>query len=217
MAGLHWLEDLFQDARFGARMLRRAPLVTAVAVATLTLAIGANGAILSLVDALLLRDLPVRDPASLVQFRFQYPREAPLNMFSLASYEMYRDRNSVFADIFGLAHLSTTSRSGEDPVRADVVTGNFFQSLGVGPALGRVLMTSDDRQGGVPVAVVSWQYWQKHFNGDARVLGTALEVKDSRVPTPMHVTIVGVAKREFSGLVVGYHPDIWISLAAVPD
>ena len=95
--GLPWLEDLLQDARFGARMLRRAPLVTAVALVTLTLAIGANTAIFSLVDPLLFRDLPVRDPASLVQFSFQYPRDPPLNMFGLANYERYRDGNHVFS------------------------------------------------------------------------------------------------------------------------
>src|SRR4029079_18673160 len=102
--------------RFGRRMLRRAPLVTAVALVTLTLAIGANSAIFSLVDPLLFRDLPVRDPSSLVQFSFQFPRDPPLNMFSLASYERYRDGNHVFSDMFGLALVSSVSRAGEDPI-----------------------------------------------------------------------------------------------------
>ena len=133
--GLPWLEDLLQDARFGARMLRRAPLVTAVALVTLTLAIGANSAIFSLVDPLLFRDLPVREPASLVEFTFQFPRDPPLNMFSLASYEYYRDGNHVFSDVFGLAPLTTQSRTGGEPIGAEVVTGNFFQALGVRPAL----------------------------------------------------------------------------------
>src|SRR5687767_15161432 len=117
--GLPWLEDLLIDARFGARMLRRAPLVTAVALLTLTLAIGANSAIFSLVDPLLFRDLPVRDPASLVQFSYQYPRDPPLNIFGLAYYEQVRDGNHVFSDLFGLARLTTESRTGEDPIAAE--------------------------------------------------------------------------------------------------
>ena len=215
--GLPWLEDLLQDARFGARMLRRAPLVTAVALLTLTLAIGANSAIFSLVDSLLFRDLPVRDPASLVQFTFQYPRDPPLNIFSLADYEHYRDGNHVFSDLFGLAPLTTGSRTGEDPIGAEVVTGNFFHALGVRPALGRLLDISDDKPGAAAVAVVSWQYWKSRFNGDQRVLGSAIDIEDTRVPAPMHVTVIGVAPPGFSGIVVGYRPDVWISLSAVPD
>ena len=211
------LADLLQDVRFGARMHRRAPLVTAVALLTLTLAIGANSAIFSLVDPLLFRDLPVRDPARLVQFTFQYPRDPPLNMFGLASYELYRDHNNVFSDLFGRAALMPAARAGEDPIGAEVVTGNFFQALGVRPALGRLLIASDDPQGAAPVAVVSWEYWQKRFNGDARVLGSAIDIEDTRVPAPMHVTVVGVAEPGFSGIVVGYRPDVWMSLSAVPD
>jgi predicted permease len=215
--GLPWLEDLLKDARFGARMLRRAPLVTAVALLTLTLAIGANSAIFSLVDPLLFRDLPVRDPASLVQFTYQYPRDPPLNMFGLAYYEQLRDGNQVFSDLFGLAPLTTDSRNGEAPIGAQVVTGNFFQALGVRPALGRVLIPSDDRQGAAPVAVVSWQYWNSRFHGDQQVLGSAIDIQDTRVPAPLHVTVVGVAERGFSGIVAGYRQDVWISLSAVPD
>jgi len=211
------IADLLQDARFGARMLRRAPLVTAVALVTLTLAIGANSAIFSLVDPLLFRDLPVRDPASLVEFRFQYPGDPPLNMFGLASYERYRDGNHVFTDVFGLAPLTTTSRTGGEPMKAEVVTGNFFQALGVRPARGRLLEPSDDRAGAVPVAVVSWQYWQNRLGSNARVLGDSIDIEDSRVPVPMHATVVGVAERGFTGVVVAHQPDVWISLAAVPD
>jgi predicted permease len=215
--GLPWLDDLLQDARFGARMLRRAPVVTGVALLTLTLAIGANSAIFSLVDPLLFRDVPVREPASLVQFTYQYPGDPPLNMFGLAYYEQVRDGNHVFSDLFGLVPLTTESRTGEDPITAEVVTGNFFQALGVRPALGRVLDVSDDKPGAAAAAVVSWRYWKSRFNGDQRVLGSAIDIQDTRVPAPMHVTVVGVAEPEFSGIVVGHQPDVWISLSAVPD
>jgi predicted permease len=215
--GLPWLEDLLQDARFGARMLQRTPLVTAAALLTLTLAIGANSAIFSLVDPLLFRDVPVRDPASLVQFTYQYPGDPPLNIFGLAYYEHVRDGNQVFSDLFGLARLTTESRTGEDPIAAEVVTGNLFQAVGVRPAMGRVLDVSDDRPGAAAVAVVSWRYWKSRFNGDQRVLGSAIDIVDTRVPAPMQVTVVGVAEPGFLGLVVGYRPDVWMSLSAVPD
>jgi predicted permease len=215
--GLPWLEDLLNDARFGARILRRAPVVTGIALLTLTLAIGATTAIFSLVDPLLFRDLPVREPARLVQFSYLYPRDPPLNLFGLAYYELYRDHSRVFSDVFGLAPLMTASRAGEEPIGAEVVTGNFFQALGVPAARGRVLTSSDDAQGAAPVAVVSWRYWQDRFEGEARVLGSALDITDTRVPVPMHVSVVGVAERGFSGIVAGYQPDVWISLSAIPD
>ena len=215
--GLPWLEDLFQDLRFGARTIRRNPMFAAVAVLTLTLAIGANTAIFSLVDPLLFRDLPVRNPASLVQFSFQYPSDPPLNMFGLASYEQYRNGNHVFSDLFGLTLLSTDSRPGDEPLAAEVVTGNFFEALGVRPVIGRVLTPSDDEPGAAPVAVVSSKYWKSRFDGHSQVLGSTIDIKDTRVPVPMHVTVIGVADPAFSGIVAGYRPDVWMSLSAVPD
>jgi predicted permease len=159
----------------------------------------------------------VRDPASLVQFSFQYPRDPPLNSFGLASYERYRDGNHVFSDVFGLQPLNTQARNGEEPIVGQIVTGNFFQALGVRPALGRLLTTSDDPPGAMPVAVVSWPYWNARFNGDHRVLGSVIDLVDIRVPVPLHATVVGVAEPAFSGIVAGYRPDVCISLSAVPD
>ena len=140
--GLPWLEDLLQDVRYGTRMLRRAPVFTAVALATLTLAIGANTAIFSLVDPLLFRDLPVRDPGSLVQFTWQYPRDPPLNMFSLENYEQYRDGNTVFSDMVGLAPLRTESRTGERSDRRRGGHGELLpcarRAARAGPRAGRL-------------------------------------------------------------------------------
>ena len=214
--GLRWLEDLIQDLRYGVRTLRRAPVFTAVTIATLTLAIGANTAAFSLVDPLLFRDLPVRDPGSLVQFTWRYPGDPPLNMFSLENYAQYRDRNTVFSDMVGLAPLRTESSAGSEPIGAWVVTGNFFHALGVRPALGRVLDVSDDAPGGPPLAVVSWRYWQAHFNGEARALGGIIEINDRRLPGPVHATVVGVAEPEFSGVTASMRSDVWVSLGAIP-
>jgi predicted permease len=214
--GLRWLEDLIQDLRYGVRTLRRAPVFTAVTIATLTLAIGANTAAFSLVDPLLFRDLPVRDPGSLVQFTWRYPGDPPLNMFSLENYAQYRDRNTVFSDMVGLAPLRTESSAGSEPIGAWVVTGNFFHALGVRPALGRVLDVSDDAPGGPPLAVVSWRYWQAHFNGEARALGGIIDINDRRLPGPVHATVVGVAKPDFSGVTASMRSDVWVSLGAIP-
>jgi predicted permease len=214
--GLPWLEDFIQDIRCGVRAFRRAPAFAALVIATLALTIGANTAIFSLVDPLLFRDLPVRDPESLLQFTWQYPGDPPLNLFSLEDYEQYRDRNTVFSDIVGLAPLVTESPTGGDPISAEVVTGNFFNALGVRPALGRVLTVSDDAPGSAATAIVSWQYWQRRFNGEPRALGADVTVVDRRLPEPVHATIVGVVDAAFSGVTVGRQPDVWLSLGATP-
>jgi putative ABC transport system permease protein len=214
--GLPWLENFIHDVRYGVRTLRRAPVFTVLAVATLTLAIGANTAIFSLVDPLLFRDLPVRDPGSLVQFTWRYPGDPPLNLFGLEDYERYRDRSTVFSDMVGVAPLVMESSTGGESISAEVVTGNFFHALGVRPALGRVLDVSDDTPGGAPTAVVSWRYWQQHFNGEARVLGAIVETSDRRLPGPVSATVVGVAEPGFSGVTVGRPPDVWLSVVAIP-
>src|SRR6266545_1816080 len=178
---LPWLADLAQDVRHGCRTLRRSPGFTTVALVTLALGIGANTAIFSLIDVLILRDLPVRDPARLVQFIWRYPGDPPLNLFSPQNYEQYRDHNTVFSDVIGTASLrvdSHTARSGAEPVNTECVTGNFFPALGVRPALGRLLGPTDEEPGAAPVAVVSWAYWKNRFNLDPRILDTHISVDD---------------------------------------
>ena len=217
MRGLPWLHDLLQDVRYGARTLRRSQGFTAVGLLTLTLAIGANTAIFSLADPLLFRDLPVRDVSRLVEFVWRYPGDPPMNNFGLEDYERYRDHSTAFSDMAGLAPLLRDPAADAEAISGEVVTGNLFETLGVQPALGRLLNTPDDRIGAVPVAVVSWRYWQNRFNGDARVLGAPIDIKDPRLPVRFHATVVGVAEPRFAGLRAGYQPDVWISLAAIPE
>jgi predicted permease len=187
---------------------------TTVALLTLALAIGANTAIFSLVNVLVLRDLPVRDPASLVQFLWQYPGDPPLSFFSAQQYEDFRDTNSVFSDVIGTAPASVAARVGgasSETLSAEFVTGNFFPALGLRPALGRLLGSEDDRPGAAPAAVVSWSYWKRRFDLDPRMLGTRIVVPD----VPVTVTVVGVADQAFSGLAVGYKPDVWVPAATL--
>jgi predicted permease len=214
--GLHWIDHIGQDVRYGVRTLRRAPIFVTLAIATLVLALGANTAIFSVVDPLLFRDLPVRDPGSLVQLTWRYPGDPPLNSFDLESYEHFRDRNTVFQDIVGRAPLVTRPTAGAAPIDAEVVTGNFFHVLGVRPELGRLLSVSDDAPKDVPTAVVSWRYWQYRFTGEPRALGAAVQIDDPRLPGPVHAIVVGVAERRFSGVTAGRGPDVWLSMGAIP-
>jgi putative ABC transport system permease protein len=211
-----WIEDVVRDVRFAVRSLGRSPAFTISTIATLTLAIGANTATFSLVDPLLFRDLPVRNPGSLVQVTWQYPGDPPLNQFAFEDFQRYRDNTTVFSDMVGLVPLVTTSPTGHESASAEVVTGNFFHALGVRPALGRLLDGNDDTPGAVATAVVSSRYWQTQFNGEARVLGAFVNITDSRLPQPLQATVVGVAEPGFSGVAVGRPPDVWLSANAIP-
>jgi hypothetical protein len=198
------LEGLWQDTRDAVRALRRSPGFTAVALLSLALGIGANTAVFSLINSLMLRMLPVPEPRQLVEFLNQYPGDPPLNVFSQQSYEYFRDHNHVFSGLTGVQPVRFSVRGdGLEPetVDGEAVAGNFFRMLGVKAAIGRLIGPEDSA-----VAVVSWSYWKNKFNLDPAILGKRIVVED--VP----VTIVGVTPREFSGLQVGLRPDIWVPL-----
>ncbi|MFZ0590757.1 MAG: ABC transporter permease, partial [Bryobacteraceae bacterium] len=212
MSGRISVEQLWQDTRYAVRTMRRSPGFTSVAVLSLALGIGGNTAIFSLIDTLMLRLLPVRDPQQLVEFSIQYPGDPPVNAFSLRSYEYYRDHNHVFSGLTGV-HPSRFEVRGEglepQTVYGEGVVGNYFEMLGTKPAIGRLIGPQDDRAGaGSAVAVVSWSYWKSRFNLDPAILGKRIVVED--VP----VTVIGVTPPEFFGLHVGIQPGIWVPLAA---
>jgi putative ABC transport system permease protein len=200
------VENLWQDTRYAVRTMRRAPGVAAVAILSLALGIGANTAIFSLIDTLILRTLPVRQPDRLVEFLNQYPGDPPLNFFSQQSYEYFRDRSHVFSGLSGISPRSFSVRGEgleQETVNGEYVIGNLFPLLGVEPAIGRLIAPEDDPA----EAVVSWSYWRSRFNLDPAILGRRIVVED--VP----VTIIGVTPREFSGLRVGARSDIWLPLS----
>ncbi|MGA3042960.1 MAG: ABC transporter permease, partial [Bryobacteraceae bacterium] len=202
------LDGFWQDTRYALRALRRSPGFTAVALSSLALGIGANTAVFSLINTLMLRMLPIPEPQQLVELLNQYPGDPPLNVFSRQSYEYFRDRNRVFSGIAGLAPARFNVRGeGLDPeaVDGEAVAGNFFQMLEVKPAIGRLIGPQDSA-----VAVVSWSYWRNKFNLNPAILGKRIVVEDA----PM--TIVGVTEREFSGVHVGFRPDIWVPVAGRP-
>ncbi len=168
-------------------MMRRNPGFTVVAALSLALGIGANTAIFSLVDTVLLRTLPVQDPERLVQIQAAFRNEAfKLNKttqsFSRRTFEYFRDRNQVFADTFAFDSLErpdvTVDGSPEYTRGVDLVSGNYFSALGVNAILGRILTLEDDKTPGAhPVAVISYSYWKRRFGLDPAVLGKNISCK----------------------------------------
>jgi predicted permease len=205
---------VIQDLRFALRLLAKERWFTTVAVVSLALGIGANTAIFSLINTLMLRMLPVREPQQLVQFMSAYPGEPRMNGFPYVHYERIRDANTVFSDVIGAAPARVrVSRDGSEPqpVYAEYVTGNFFSALGVEPALGRALRPQDDRIGSdAAVAVLSWSYWNGRFAADRSIVGRQIVVND--VP----VTVVGVATGSFTGIEIATRPELWLPTAMEP-
>jgi predicted permease len=204
--------NLLQDIRYGVRTLTKSPVFCLVAVASLALGIGANTAIFTLIDQLLLKLLPVKSPEQIVLLSHKgssYGNNTGANSLSYPMYTDLRDNNEVFSGIFCryAESLSLSSEGRTERVAGELVSGNFFPVLGVGAALGRVFNASDDlRQGGHPIAVLSYEYWQSHYGGDAGVLGRKVLVDG------YPLTIVGVSQKGFFGIDPSVSPQIRIPM-----
>ncbi len=193
--GTRWVDELVQDVRYGMRLLRRSPAFTFVALVSLALGIGANSAIFTLVDRVLLKPLPVREPDRLVLLHG--------GSWTNPVWEQIRDRQAQFSagalawldDRIDLSQGGTT-----EFVEGVWASGGFFDVLGVSAVLGRTFTSVDDRRDGGPdgpVAVISYAFWQRRFGGETSVIGRTIAV--NRVP----FTIVGVTPASFLG------PDAW--------
>jgi predicted permease len=221
MRRVNFVDDLMKDLRFGLRQLRRNPGFTAVAVMTLALGIGANAAIFSVVNELLLKSLPVRDPQQLVSFgksegggTLDGLGPGALDLFPYEFYKQMQQEKAVFQDVcaYGSQRETLVIRpSGRTAGPAGqavgrLVSGNYFSSLGVGPILGRAITPSDtDAPGRYAVAVLSYHYWQEKFSGDPEVVGQSVIVNG--VP----FSIIGVAPPNFFGVTLDAHPpDMWL-------
>ena len=213
--GINFFDNLLQDLRFAFRMLRKSPGFTAVAVLTLALGIGANTAIFSIINGLMLRTLPVHDPGRLVELLHQYPGEPAFNGFSWDVYRTIRDGNHVFSDlIVGSMNLATVRADALQPQTVFVgnVGGTFFQALGVRPAAGRLIGPEDVHMGfHSPVAVISWSFWKSRFDLDPGIIGKKIAVGDSPV------TIIGATQRGFYGLSEHAKQDIWMPVTLGPS
>src|SRR5262245_21230733 len=200
-----WLETVWQDLRYGARMLLKQPGFTLIAVLILSLGIGANTAICSLIDAVLLKLLPVREPKQLVLLSYVGVRGAS-NVFPYGNYLRFRDHNEVFAGVLAYHPLRltvTVDGRTEPAVSGQLVTGDYYSVLGVTAALGRTILPDDDRvPGGHPVCVISDNYWQRRFARNPSAVGKTIHLGGSPF------TIIGVTPPEFFGLEVGLVADI---------
>jgi predicted permease len=204
------MPSLAQDLRMAFRSLTKAPVLTGVAVLSLALGIGANTAIFTLFDQVLLRLLPVEDPRSLVMVATRGSHSGSNRGANAISYPMfkdYREKNQVFEGV--LCRRGETVNAGfrgqTERAEAELASGNYFQVLGVEPALGRVLQPEDERAPGAePVVVLGYDYWRNRFAGDSKILGQGILVNGQ----PM--TVVGVAAPEFRGVSLGFQPDLYV-------
>ncbi|MGH9744277.1 MAG: ADOP family duplicated permease [Candidatus Acidiferrum sp.] len=211
----HLLETIWQDTRFAIRVFRKSPGFTAVAVLTLALGVGANTAVFSVINGLMLRTLPVRDPGRLVELLHQYPGEPAFNGFSWEAYRTLRDGNHVFSPLFvGSQNWLTVRADKLQPqvVFAGNVGGAFFQALGVRAAAGRLIGPEDVHMGyHAPVVVVSWSFWKSRFDLDPGIIGMKIIADDAPF------TIIGVAQRGFYGLSEEAKQDIWLPVSLGPS
>jgi predicted permease len=218
--GVRFLEEIWQDLRYGARMLMKQPGFTLIAVITLALGIGANTAVFTLINALLLRSLPVANPHELVAI---YSRgQNPLGMMTFPMYRDLRARQEVFTDILAasvgvnsvrLAIPAGTGTVELDNVQTSLVTANYWSVLRVQPALGRFFTEDEDRnpnssETAGSLAVLSYSFWERQFGRDPGVLDRTVIVNRS----PCRV--IGVAGRGFFGEKVGSEPDLWVPLVS---
>ncbi len=211
--GLPVIETFVRDLGYGGRMLRKSPGLTAIAILSLALGIGANTAIFTLIDALMLKMLPVQNPSELVELA-HYWSGGQRSSFSYRWYQQLRDDNHSFAGMFAVSNfggkLQFRSGTAGERVDTEYVTGNCFNVLGVSALIGRVITPDDDRLTGTPappVAVLSYSFWKQRFGGDASVIGRTVFIE--KVP----FTIVGVTPAEFFGVEVGRAPSVMIPMA----
>jgi predicted permease len=218
--GLQWLETLLQDLRYGLRQLRRNPAFAAVTVLTLALGIGANTAIFSLIDAVMLKMLPVKDPQQLVILSSHRTKGGPGPTYSgygmslsYSGFERLRRQNEVFSSVMGFVPLGfgpasvTVNVNGQPSLAGgEMVSGNYFVGLGVPAILGRVL-TDEDEDHAARVTVLSYGYWMRKFGRDPSVIGKTIGLGGEPF------SIVGVTPPDFFGVEPGRAPDFWVPLA----
>ena len=211
--GLPWLDALAQDLRYALRQAAAKPGFTAAAILTLGLGMGANTAIFRVLDAVVLRLLPVKDPGQLVAIIAQQKAASDDITFPTISHPLFREiaaRQKTLTGMFATRALEPGDGEADRATHARLVSGTYFQVLGTGAAMGRTILPEDEEPGAAPVAVFSYGYWQREFGGDAGALGRAVRVNGAAL------TIVGVAPRGFFGETVGDAPDVWIPMLTAP-
>ncbi|MGH9665988.1 MAG: ABC transporter permease, partial [Bryobacteraceae bacterium] len=206
------MAQFLQDLRYAFRILRRSPLFVSVAVLSLALGIGANAAIFTLINQLILAPLPVNHPEQLVLLTARghhYGSNTGSNAISYPMYQDFRDTNQVFSGMFCRygQTLSLNFQGRTEVVAGEMVSGNYFPVLGIGAAVGRVFTASDDLvQGGHPLAVLSCRYWKSRFGGDRGIVGKKIVVNG------YPLTVIGVSQAGFDGVEPGYSPQVRVPI-----
>lgn len=208
--GLQVLDQLWVDVRYGVRGLRRSPAFAAAAVLSIALGIGANGAIFSLVNAVLFRLMPVEDPTSLVLLSQSNDTSGLGGSFPYPFYRQLTDTATSLAGVMCRASMSPSVDidGAAERVRGELVSGNYFDVLGVRPHIGRLLSADDDRVPGAhPVVVLSHGYWQRRFGSDPLVVGRTIRINQ------VAMTVIGVTPPTFQGIELGAFPDMRVPMA----
>ncbi len=222
------MTSLIKDTRYAIRVLIKSPGFAIVGILTLALGIGANTAIFSLVDAVMLKQLPVKDPQKLVLFTWQADHKWPPSVsqtgnasrfsFSYPAFREFRDRTRSLSSVFAFVPMGFTSQNttvgvNGRPTQANgmMVSGEYFSGLGVTPMLGRAITHADENPGAPRVAVISYAYWTRRFARDPSVVGRGITVNG------LPFTIIGVAPRSFYGVQQGTEPDLWIAFDDLPN
>jgi predicted permease len=225
-----WIEQFAQDLRYASRILRRSPAFTVVALASLAIGIGANTAVFSLLDGLLLKPVPVRNPAELRQIAYVRSDSDPIHShsgygvtdkagrtisgsFSFPIYLALRDQAPAFSAVVGFARNQfTVAADGvSDYANGQYVSGNYFDGLGVSTIIGRPLLGEDDAPGKSRVAVITYSFWERRFGLDPNVVGRRIVL--NRTP----VTIIGVTRPGFNGLYPGRLQDLFVPMALIAE
>ena len=230
--GTMWVESVVQDVHYGLRQRRKSPGFTMVVVLTLALGIGANTAIFTLVNAVMLRSLPVRDPQQLVVAEWSArnrPHHVGTSSFgdcqdyqgthsdcslSYPMFQQIRDQKNLFANVMafaGPAQLDLSGNGAATIAQGELVSGSYFETLGVLAALGRTLDSEDEKPGAEPVAVLDYGYWQRAFGGSPSAIGRTIRLNNTAF------TIVGVADSGFTRLTPGKSVDLWVALTQGPQ
>jgi predicted permease len=229
--GVPAIEDFIRDLRYALRMLRRSPGFTAVAVLSLALGIGANTALFSVVDTVLLKKLPVKEPDRLVLFRWATgPNFSPgahygdmardesgrlvRSSFAYQTYARFREQPGPLSDVFAFGNMSLNVNADgrADVANGQAVSGNYYTALGVPALVGRTITDEDDHAAAPPVVVLSYRYWQRRFSGDPQVVGRQINLNN------VAFTVVGITPRGFDGTMqVGSSPDVSIPIAWEPQ
>ncbi len=207
---LRWARDAMQDVRYGLRGLRKSPRFTIAAVLTVVLGVGANATIFSVLNPLLFKPLPYPEPDRIVNV-FRTSPQSDRWPHSMANYLDHRARNSVFEHLAAINWEDTSlAEPGQPAERLFTLrtTGNFFALFGVGPLVGRTYTDADDQAGAAEVAVLSYGFWQRHFNGDPAIIGRPIRINAG------YTTVVGVMPRDFEYPLFWGNIDIWRPFAA---